>query len=143
MSASDRRTFVESLRAAADEIAAGNYAVSDRLDALAADPSAPADLAALARTFTLMAVKVEAREFQLASAVEDLKEARRRLEALSRRLADENRMLKANAEQLRIVVDHAESEREVADIASTDYFQDLARKARELRRGGADGRGSG
>ena len=133
MSTGDRGQFIERLSTAARRIAAGDYAVSDELDALAADPGAPPDLAALAETFTLMAVKVEAREFQLASAVEDLKEARRRLEALMRRLEAENRTLKANAEQLRIVVDHEESEREVAEIADSDYFQELMQKARDLR----------
>ncbi len=138
-----RDLLVARLKDAAHAVASGDYAVGDTLDALAEEAGVPADLADLARTFALMAVKVEAREFQLSNTVEDLKEARRRLEALSRRLDEENRTLKANAEQLRIVVDHEDSAREIAEIESSDYFQGLVREARRLRRPDGEGDGGG
>lgn len=121
------------IRAAANEIAHGNYAVSQELDRITSSPDVPAEVQALAEAVNFMALKVEAREFQLSGLVDDLKEANRRVAALADRLANENRLLKAGAEQMRIVIDHDESDREVEEIASSDYFRTLRDKARTLR----------
>lgn len=47
-------------------------------------------------------------------------------------LAREQR-LKQEVQQLRIEIDEARTARQVAEITETDYFQDLQRKADQLR----------
>jgi len=42
--------------------------------------------------------------------------------------------LRREVEQLRIEIDEAKRKRQVAEITETDYFRDLARRARDLRR---------
>ena len=59
----------------------------------------------LARVFQRMAIEVAARE----------------------------RALKAQVQQLRIEIDEAKADRQVAEITETDYFRDLQRKADALR----------
>ena len=63
------------------------------------------ELGQLARVFSQMAVQVEARE----------------------------KKLKQEVTQLRIEIDEAKRAKEVAEIADTDYFRDLQKKAREQR----------
>jgi hypothetical protein len=41
--------------------------------------------------------------------------------------------LKQEVQQLRIEIDEARTARQVAEITETDYFQDLQRKADQLR----------
>ena len=73
----------------------------------ALDPVAAREdaLGNLARVFQRMAIEVAARE----------------------------RALKAQVQQLRIEIDEAKAERQVAEITQTDYFRDLQRKADALR----------
>lgn len=73
----------------------------------ALDPVAARDdaLGNLARVFQRMAIEVAARE----------------------------RALQAQVQQLRIEIDEAKAERQVAEITETDYFRDLQRKADALR----------
>jgi DNA-binding response OmpR family regulator len=79
--------------------------VVDAAGAVEAGTFAPDALGNLARVFQRMAIEVAARE----------------------------RALKAQVQQLRIEIDEAKADRQVAEITETDYFRDLQRKADALR----------
>lgn len=58
---------------------------------------------------------------------------------MAREVAERERRLKAEVQQLRIEIDEAKAARQVAEITETDYFRDLQEKAARLRLGeGAD-----
>ena len=48
-------------------------------------------------------------------------------------VAARERALKEQVRELRIEIDEAKAERQVAEITETDYFRDLQRKAAALR----------
>ena len=54
---------------------------------------------------------------------------------MAREVAERERRLKAQVQQLRIEIDEAKAARQVAEITETDYFRDLQRKANSLRLG--------
>ena len=71
----------------------------------------------------MMVVRIEAREFHLSGVIDDLTEARRRLEDARLRLERENGTLRAEVSELRIHVDRDKKDREVETIAESDYFK--------------------
>jgi len=75
----------EMLNASCKKIAAGQYEKSDadRLFELAKKGRYPGVLAELAESFGMMLVKVEAREFRLSQIIEELEEAKAKLEEYS------------------------------------------------------------
>ena len=78
----------EMLNSSCKKIASGKY---DRLEAeklfeLAKKGRYPSFLAELAESFGMMLVKIEAREFQLNESIEDLEEAKTKLEEYSKKL---------------------------------------------------------
>ena len=110
------------------EVSAGNYARADELFSLTAPEGHPALIAGLAESFGLMMVSVEAREFSLRQALEELEEARKKL-------AEENVVLKKRLTQLTVEIDQSQKEREVCEITESEYFKKLSQKARALREG--------
>ena len=78
----------EILNSACKKIAAGQYEKSDadRLFELAKKERYPSLLAELAESFGMMLVKVEAREFERSQMIEELKEAKTKLEDYSQSL---------------------------------------------------------
>jgi CheY-like chemotaxis protein len=54
---------------------------------------------------------------------------------MAREVAERERRLKAEVQQLRIEIDEAKAARQVAEITETDYFRDLQEKAARLRLG--------
>ena len=80
----------EMLNSACKRIAAGQYEKSDadRLFEFAKKERYPSLLAELAESFGMMLVKVEAREFRLSQIIEELEEAKAKLEAYSKGLEE-------------------------------------------------------
>lgn len=123
---------LERLRALSEKVAHGEYDVFDEIAELTADEAA-SELHGLAEAFGMMVVRIEAREFHLSGVIDELTEARRRLEDARQRLEKENGSLKAQVSELRIHVDREKKEEEVETIVESDYFKDLQRRARSMR----------
>lgn len=87
------------------------------------------------------AAAVESNTFDPASivAVSARSDALGRLARVFQTMAHEVRAreqrLRQQVQELRIEIDHAKKAREVAEITESDYFQELQRKARDLRGG--------
>jgi len=81
----------EMLTATCKKIASGKFEPSDseRLFELSKKGRYPSFLADLAEAFGMMLVKFEAREFQLNETIEDLEEAKAKLEEYSKKLENE------------------------------------------------------
>ncbi|WP_018699502.1 hypothetical protein [Amorphus coralli] len=123
---------LDRLRALSQKVAQGDYDVFEEIAELAADDAA-GELHGLAEAFGMMVVRIEAREFHLSGVIDELTEARRRLEDARQRLEKENGSLKAQVSELRIHVDREKKEQEVEAIVESDYFKDLQRRARTMR----------
>ena len=121
------------LRALCEDISAGRYERVDALMAMTGDGGLPDAVRRLAEAFGMMVVKVEAREFRLAGMLAELEEAKRQLEVHNARLTVDNRTLADEVDRLRIRVDVLSRDREVAEIAETDYFRELQVRAGALR----------
>ena len=78
----------EMLNSACKKIAAGKYEKSDadKLFELAKKGRYPSFLAEVAESFGMMLVKVEAREFELSKIIEELEQAKAKLEKYSQGL---------------------------------------------------------
>ncbi|MGX1096067.1 hypothetical protein [Amorphus sp. MBR-141] len=120
------------LRELSQKVAHGDYDVFEDIAALTTAEAAPA-VHELAEAFGMMVVRIEAREFHLSGVIDDLTEARRRLEDARQRLERENGTLRAEVSELRIHVDRDKKDREVETIAESDYFKDLQKRARSMR----------
>jgi DNA-binding response OmpR family regulator len=89
---------------------------------------------------TAAATAVEAEQFTAAmlADVEDRPDALGQLARVFARMAGEvaarEAELKKAIQSLRIEIDDAQKTRQVSEITETEYFQELQRKARELRR---------
>lgn len=116
-----------------EDIAAGRHGGIDALMGMTGDAALPDAVRRLAEAFGMMVVQVEAREFRLAGLIAELEEAKRRLEAANLRLNDDNRALADEVDRLKIQVDVLSRDREVAEIAETDYFLALQGRAGTLR----------
>lgn len=108
------REYIEEVSRVA---AAAGAVEAGTFDAASLDGVAVRDdaLGQLARVFRRMAAEVQARE----------------------------RALRDQVDQLRIEIDRSRTSRRVAEIADTEYFQDLRRRAADLRLGTADDRTDG
>lgn len=115
------------------EIAQGHYDAVDRLFALAEADGGPG-LEALAESFGLMVVQLEARELRMKSMVEELEEAGRRLREAQGRLAAENDGLRRQMTRLEVQIDHKGREAAVAEIVESDFFVSLQARARAMRK---------
>ncbi|MGX1308851.1 HAMP domain-containing protein [Amorphus suaedae] len=120
------------LRELSQKVAHGDYDVFEDIAALTTTDGAP-EVQELAEAFGMMVVRIEAREFHLSGVIDDLTEARRRLEDARQRLERENGTLRAEVSELRIHVDREKKDREVETIAESDYFKDLQKRARSMR----------
>jgi hypothetical protein len=80
----------EMLNSCCKKISSGKYdkSDSDRLFELSKKGRYPGILAELAESFGMMLVKVEAREFERSQMIEELEEAKGKLEEYARRLED-------------------------------------------------------
>lgn len=114
------------------KVAHGDYDVFEDIAALTNEDASP-EVQELAEAFGMMVVRIEAREFHLSGVIDDLTEARRRLEDARHRLERENGTLRAEVSELRIHVDRDKKDREVETIAESDYFKDLQKRARSMR----------
>lgn len=117
------------------EVSAGNYARADELFSLTEPGEHPEAISELAESFGLMMVSVEAREYSLRQALEELRKTAADLEEARKKLAAENLDLKDRLTRLTVEIDTREKEREVSEITESDYFKKLSRKARALREG--------
>lgn len=124
---------IERLRGLCEEISAGRYERVDGLMAMTGDARLPDGVRRLAEAFGMMVVKVEAREFRLSTMLAELEAAKAELEVHNARLEVNNRVLADEVDRLRIRVDVLSRDREVAEIAETDYFRALQARAGALR----------
>ncbi len=89
---------------------------------------------------THAATTVEAGTFSLeglapvATRDDELGQLARVFQKMGREVQTRELQLKQQVRQLRIEIDHATKERQVAEITETDYFQQLQQKAQDLRR---------
>lgn len=134
MSDAASTTVFESLATTCEAIARGNFEDMEGLFEIVADDALPADIRGLAETFASMVVQVEAREFHAAQLIADLKETQRQLEAAQKKLKSENTDLRQRLKTLEVEYDRSEASREVAEIADSDYFQELQQRAKSLRK---------
>jgi CheY-like chemotaxis protein len=85
------------------------------------------------------AAAVEAEDFEpeildgVAARDDALGQLARVFQRMAREVFERERRLKAEVQQLRIEIDEARAERQVAEITDTDYFRDLQAKASKLR----------
>jgi CheY-like chemotaxis protein len=88
---------------------------------------------------TAAAAAVEDGEFdpetlaRVATRRDELGQLARVFQRMAREVYAREQRLKQEVQQLRIEIDEARTARQVAEIAETDYFQDLQRKADQLR----------
>ncbi|TCT02479.1 PP2C family protein-serine/threonine phosphatase [Aquabacter spiritensis] len=115
------------------QIAHGSYSHADELFEMTIAEDASPTLRQLAESFGFMLVQVEAREMRLTGLIDDLRAAHADLEVANRRLAKENAELAVTVERLKVDIDRKEFRREVGEIVETEYFQDLQRRARDMR----------
>jgi hypothetical protein len=124
---------LERLKGICERIAGGRYEELDDLFDMTAAPDLPDVVNSLAEAFAGMVVQVEAREFRLTEMLADLNEAHRQLGEVHKKVASENAGLRHEVQQLRIEIDHGRRDKEVTEIAETDYFQMLRSRAQEMR----------
>lgn len=124
---------LQTLEVLCREIARGQYDHSDDLFALTASAEASQTVRHLAESFGFMLVSVEAREMRLTHLVEELQALQKQLEAANARLAKENATLSSAVAELTIQIDRQRFKREVGAITESDYFQDLQKRAQDLR----------
>jgi CheY-like chemotaxis protein len=88
---------------------------------------------------TTAAAAIEAETFEpssldgVAERDDALGQLARVFQRMAREVADRERRLKAQVQQLRIEIDEAHAARTVAEITDTDFFRDLQEKASRLR----------
>jgi len=126
-------SWLATLGSLCEDIAAGRYTRVDALMAMTGDAGLPEAARRLAEAFGLMLVQVEAREFRLSGLVDELGAAKQRLQARNLRLEDDNRSLADEVARLRIRIDVLSRDREVAEIAHSDYFLELQARIGALR----------
>jgi CheY-like chemotaxis protein len=91
------------------------------------------------RQITTAAGAVEAERFHaemlatVAKRADELGQLARVFVRMASEVAAREAELKREIQVLRIEIDHAQKTRQVSEITDTDYFQELKRKARELR----------
>jgi len=85
------------------------------------------------------AAAVEAGSFESASLeavaarTDALGQLARVFQRMAREVAERERRLEAQVQQLRIQIDEARADRKIAEITETEYFRDLQRRAASLR----------
>jgi hypothetical protein len=124
---------LERLKGVCERIAGGQYEDLDDLFDMTAADDLPQVVGELAEAFASMAVQVEAREFRLTEMLAELNEAHRQLGEAHKKVSSENVDLRGQVERLRIEIDVGRRDKEVSDIAESDYFQMLRTKAGEMR----------
>lgn len=83
----------------------------------------------------------EAAELEQVEGWDDISRLRQIFGQMARQVIHREESLRREVESLRIQIDEAKRERQVAEITETEYFQELRKKARELRvreKGGGD-----
>jgi hypothetical protein len=125
--------LLERLKFVCERVAEGHYGDLDDLFTMTAASDIPLVISDLAETFAGMAVQVEAREFRLTEMLAELNEANRQLAEAHRQIASENEVLRDQVQRLRIEIDVGRRDKEVSEIAESDYFQTLRTRAREIR----------
>ena len=126
---------LEQLIVLCKEFAAGNYDKVNDLVELTKEQEQPKLIADLAESFSMMILKIEAREFRLEQIIEDLEKTKEELEIAKKKLAMENVKLKNEVHKLHIGIDHFQKAQDVVKITETDYFKSLQEKAKELKSG--------
>ena len=126
---------LEQLIGLCKEFAAGNYDKVNDLVELTKEEEQPKLIAELAESFSMMILKIEAREFRLEQIIEDLEKTKKELEIAKKKLAVENVKLKNEVHKLHIEIDHFQKAQDVGKITETDYFKSLQEKAKELKSG--------
>ena len=124
---------LERLKYVCERIAGGRYEDLDDLFDMTAAEDLPRVVNDLAEAFASMAVQVEAREFRLTEMLADLNEAHRQLGVAHQKVSSENLDLRSEVQRLRIEIDYGRRDKEVSEIAETDYFQTLRARARDMR----------
>ena len=125
--------LLEKLKIVCGRVAEGEYGDLDDLFTMTAASDIPAVISDLAEAFASMAVQVEAREFRLTEMLAELNEANRQLAEAHRQIASENQVLRDQVQRLRIEIDVSRRDKEVSEIAESDYFQTLRARAKEIR----------
>ena len=102
-------------------LAMGKHTESDRLFALTKEGTAPGELVRLAEAFGLMLVRVEAREYQNAQLVQELRAKNAELEALHALLVEKNDALQKQVQDMLSpghgVIGQSKAMRKVFDLA--------------------------
>jgi len=65
--------------------------------------------------------------------LDELNESNRQLAEAHKKIASENAVLRNQVQRLRIEIDTGRRDKEVTEIAETDYFQTLRSRAQEMR----------
>jgi hypothetical protein len=125
--------LLDNLKRVCGRIAEGEYGDLEDLFLMTGSTSLPPVISELAEAFASMAVQVEAREFRLNEMLAELNEANRQLSEAHKLIASENVVLRDQVQRLRIEIDYSRRDKEVSEIAETDYFQTLRSRAQEMR----------
>jgi hypothetical protein len=125
--------LLENLKNVCGRIAEGEYGDLEDLFLMTSATDLPPVINELAEAFASMAVQVEAREFRLNEMLADLNEANRQLGEAHKVIASENAVLRDQVQRLRIEIDTSRRDKEVSEIADSDYFQTLRGRAQEMR----------
>lgn len=125
--------LLDKLKTVCGRVAEGHYDDLDDLFVMTGASDLPPVINELAEAFASMAVQVEAREFRLNEMLAQLNEANRQLAEAHKLISSENAVLRDQVQRLRIEIDYSRRDKEVSEIAETDYFQTLRSKAQEMR----------
>ena len=124
---------MNALASTCESIAQGRFEEIDMLYEIVANEGLPSDIRELAETFGSMVVQIEAREFHGNQLIDELKEAKRQLEAAQKQLVRENTSLKQKLKKLDVQYDESQAEIEIQEIVESDYFRELQDRAKSLR----------
>ena len=133
MTQSERKNAISSLAATCEAIASGRFEDVDRLFEIVSDTDVSEDIRGLAETFASMVVQIEAREFHANQLISELRETHRQLEAAQKRLRQENTDLRFRLRKMEVRFDETQANKEVSEIAESDYFRELQQRAKSMR----------
>ena len=133
MTQSERKNAIDSLASTCEAIASGRFEDVERLFDIVSDTAVPEDIRGLAETFASMVVQIEAREFHANQLIAELRETQRQLEAAQKRLRQENTDLRFRLRKLEVRYDEIQANKEVSEIAESDYFRELQQRAKSMR----------
>lgn len=107
-------------------ISEGNYNQIKDLEELSIEKKYPKVITDLAESFSMMLLKLEAREHELENLIKQLEKAKEKLK-------EQNKSLKNRIQSMEIHIDKLKQTQEVSEIVQTAFFKELKQKSKKRR----------